>query len=508
MKSSIIVGTIRARQTNDTYMVVTKDGTTVDVTFDGDAKPLIGGDIVGHLAHGVYGEPRLTLKRSLTEALIDAGASINIAGARPDQTARILAKYLARSRSAVIAPGSGMSIQRMPHSSDPDLEWAMRTLSPEADRRQIALNVIDVKAISTSVWQTSSLRDFSLPADVEGNRRSMLDLSRVLRSGFHPVCSRMVENLSGNSEISVNFVMPYSPFTGITGFARHVAHMNSSFFPFLEMTQSDARRLSSAKMIGLAMAHNVLGAGEAAQADVEQSPRTRHVANCFADALTALAYLTTGGNPKIVEEYASLREASICFGYDTGSWKLLDGVLEEATHLSIRAALKEFATKKPGFDVNPETLVDLAVRIAKKTAFPAARFASDAPGPSEAEMQKATDAANSFACDIRPFDREVQDAVAERYTFELRQLIAEHGDNAMSASRLIMFGGLHMPLNMDKVFNRETFDLSRSLDLESAKVTEDSGKRLNQQLADRIRLSRAEKTEAATLQFGEPLGHR
>jgi hypothetical protein len=506
MKSPIIVGTIRARKDAQTYMVVTKDGTSVDVAFDGDAKPMIGGDVVGHLTHGVYGEPRLTLKRSLTEALIDSGAMISLGGAKPDQTARLLAKFLARSRSAVITPGSGMSIQRMPHSSDPDLEWAMKTLSPEADRRQIALNVIDVKAISSSVWQTASLRDFALPADVEGNRRSMLDLSRVLRSGFHPVCSRMVENLSGNSEISVNFVMPYSPFTGVTGFARHTAHMGASFFPFLEMTQSDARRLSSAKMIGLAMAHSVLGAGNASQADVEQSPRTRHLANCFADALTSLAYLTTGGDPKIVREYANLREASVCFGYDTGNWTLFDGVLEEATHLSIRSALKEFEGKKLGSDVGSEALVDIAVRIARKTAFPAARFASDAAGPTEAEMQKATDAANSFACDLRPGDNDVREAVAERYTFELRQLVQEHGANQMAGSRLIMFGGLHMPLNMDRVFDRETFDLSRSLDLGSTKVTEDAGKRLNQQLADRIRLSRVEKTETRTLQFGEPLG--
>jgi hypothetical protein len=506
MESQIIVGTIRARKDAQTFMVVTKDGTTIDVAFDGEAKPLIGGDVVGNLRHGVYGEPRLTLKRSLTEALIEQGALINIAGAKPDQTARILAKYLARSRSAVISPGSGMSIQRMPHSTDPDLEWAMRTLSREADRRQVALNVIDVKAIAASVWQTSSLRDFALPADVEGNRRSVLDLSRVLRSGFHPVCSRMVENLSGNSEISVNFVMPYSPFTGITGFARHTAHMNAGFFPFLDMTLSDARRLSSAKMIGLAMAHNVLGAGGASQADVDQSPRTRHLANCFADALTSLAYLTTGGNPKIVEEYANLREASICFGYDTGSWKLFDGVLEEATHLSIRSAIKEFEGKKLGSDVGPEALVDMAVRIARKTAFPAARFAADAAGPSDAEMQKATDAANSFACDLRPGDNDVREAVTERYTFELRQLVQEHGSNQMAGSRLIMFGSLHMPLNMDRVFDRETFDLSRSLDLESTKVTEDAGKRLNEQLADRIRLSRGEKTETRTLQFGELLG--
>jgi hypothetical protein len=504
MKDGIIVGTIRARKTADTYMVVTKDGRSVDVTFDGDAKPLIGGDVVGRLSHGIYGEPRLSLKKSLTEALIDTGAMISIGGAQPDQTARLLAKFLARSRSAVIAPGSGMSIQRMPHSADPDLEWAMRTLSPEADRRQIALNVIDVRAISSSVWQTSSLRDFALPADIEGNRRSMLELSRVLRSGFHPVCSRMVENISGNREISVNFVLPYSPFSGVVGFARNAAYMGSSYFPFLEMTKSDARRLSSAKMIGLAMAHNVLGVSNVAQADVEQSPRARHVANCFADALTTLAYLTTGGDASIIEEYANLREASICFGYDTGRWQLFDGVLEEATHLSIRSALKEFHGKKLGFDLPPETLVELAVRIAKKNAYPAARFASDAGGPSAAEMERATLAANKVACDLRPADADVYEAAGARYAFELQQLVAEHGDNPISASRLMMFGNLHMPLNMDDVFNRETHGLS--IDTGTAVVTEDAATKLNQQLTDRIRLSRLEKTSTRSLQFGEPIG--
>lgn len=505
MKGSIIVGTVRARKSDDVYMVVTKDGTTVDVAFDGDTKPLIGGDVVGNLSYGIYGEPRLSLKNSLTAALLDAGATVMIGGSRPDLTVRLLAKFLARSKSAVIAPGRGMSIQRMPQSADPDLDWAMRTLAPEADRRQIALNVIDVKAVATSVWQTSSLRDFSLPADVEGNRRSMLELSRVLRSGFNPVCSRMVENLSGNREISVNFVLPYSPFAGTIGFARNVAYMGASFFPFVEMTQSDARRLSSAKMIGLAMAHNVLGAGGMSQADVEQSPRTKHMANCFADALTALAYLTTGGEPKIVEEYADLRESSLCFGYDTGNWRLFDGVREEATHLSIRAAIREFHDKKLGFDVAPSDLVAMAVRIAKRTAFPAITFAADAGGVSDTEMNDATAAANRVACDLRPADADVYDAAGERYAFELRQLVAEHGNNPMSASRLVIFGGLHMPLKMDAVFNRETFDLSSKLDLDSARVSEDVGKRLNQQLTDRIRMTRTEKADVQALQFGEPL---
>lgn len=502
MKGSVIVGTVRARKTNDVYMVVTRDGSAVDVTFDGDAKPLIGGDVVGNLSHGPTGEARLSLKRTLTDALLATNATIMLGGTRPDQTARLLAKYLARSKSAVIAPGLGMSIQRMPNSSDPDLDWALRTLSPEADRRQIALNVIDVKAISSSVWQTASLRDFSLPADVEGNRRSMLELTRVLRSGFHPECSRMVEGLSGNREISVNFVLPYSPFSGALGFARDVAHMGSSFFPFIDMSLSDARRLSSAKMIGLAMAHNVLGAGGMSQADVEQSARTKHMANCFADALTTLAYLTSGGNQDVIKEYADLREASLCFGYDTGNWRLFDGVREEATHHTIRAALKEFVGKKLGADMGSEDMVLIAVLLAKKTAFPAARFTADLEGAPDEEINAATDAANRVACDLRPAAADVYAAAGERYAHELRLLVGEHGNNALSASRLIMFGGLHMPLNMDDLFNRETYDLSVMLDAENTNVS-DEPTTVSQRLADRIRLSRMERRETTALQFGE-----
>jgi hypothetical protein len=68
----------------------------------------------------------------------------------------------------------------------------------------------------------------------------------------------------------------------------------------------------------------------------------------------------------------------------------------------------------------------------------------------------------------------------------------------------MMFGNLHMPLNMDDVFNRETHGLS--IDTGTAVVTEDAATKLNQQLTDRIRLSRLEKTSTRSLQFGEPIG--
>jgi hypothetical protein len=208
---------------------------------------------------------------------------------------------LSKQKSAVLAPGTGMTIKRRPHSDDVDLQWAVSKFSPEADRLQVALNVIDVRKMSASIWQTSTLRDMSLPADIEGSRRSMHELTRVLRSGFHPEVSRMIENLSGNQDISVNFVMPYSPFVGALGFARTLGAMNSGYFPTVEFSISDARRLSSARMVGLAMAHKALGAGQANVANVDQSARTRHVASSFADAMTAIAYLTEGGNPETIE---------------------------------------------------------------------------------------------------------------------------------------------------------------------------------------------------------------
>jgi hypothetical protein len=504
MKDHIVVGTVRAQKGNK-YVVVTRDGNAVEVVFDDGQLPLLGGDIVGVFRAGPTGELRLGLKDNLIDAMMSTSTTFMVAGARPDLTARLLAKLLSRQKSAVLSPGSGMTIKRQPHSSDPDLQWALSQFSSEADRLQVALNLIDVKRISGSIWQTSTLRDMSLPADIEGSRRSMHELTRVLRSGFHPEVSRMIENVSGNRDISVNFVMPYSPFVGALGFARHAAAMNSGYFPTVDLSISDTRRLSAVRMIGLAMAHRALGAGDAGTANVEQSSRTRHIANSFADALVAISYISDGGDPAVISAYADLKEASLCFGFDQGRRSLGDGILEDATHRSVRAVLAEFESQrmKPGMD--GKEMVARAVRVARRHASPASSFESGHPGVSSDEMVSAVEAANRVAFDLRSASHADVELFAEVYAADVRELVAEHAADDRSASRMITFGANHVPFRMDRVFNRETHDLGNRFDPEAIKVELGGSKDMTEALYDRIRSRRGVAGATDRLQYAEPM---
>lgn len=504
MKDHIVIGTVRAKK-GDKYVVVTRDGSPVEVSFDDGRLPLIGGDIVGVFKPGPMGDLRLALKDNLVDAMLSTSTTIMIAGARPDLTARLLGKMLAKQKSAVIAPGSGMTIKRRPHSDDADLQWAISKFSPEADRLQVALNVIDVRKMSASVWQTSTLRDMSLPADIEGSRRSMYELTRVLRSGFHPEVSRMIEHVSGHQDISVNFVMPYSPFAGALGFARNTASMNSGYFPTVEFSISDARRLSSARMVAMAMAHKALGAGQSNVTNVDQSPRARHIASSFADAMCAIAYLLDGGDVATVETYADLRESSLCFGFDAGTRRLRNGILEDATHRSIRAVLTDFNAGRLSDSMDARQITERAVRIARRNASSAASFEPDHLGVSEQEMVSAVEAANRVAFDLRRASFADVEAFGEVYATEVRELVDEHGNDDRSASRMITFGANHAPLRMGDIFNRETRDLSTRFDPEAIKIELGGSKEVTTALYDRIRSRRGDHTDTDRLQYAEPL---
>lgn len=495
MEGEIIVGTVRAVR-NGRHVVVRRDGSTIDVVFDGPAAPLIGGDVIGQIRYGDFGEARMTLKKSVLDILLEGKARIFPMGMRPDLTARVLAKLLARSKSAVMAPGSGLSIERMPVSQDPDLAWAMAAFQPEAERLSIALNVIDVQAVARSHWQPSNLRDLTLPADIEGSRRTMADLARLLRSGFHPECNRMVEQHTGNHEISVNFVLPYSPFSGALGFSRDVAYMDVGTFPDVSLSISETRRLSSARYIALALAHNRLGAGRGMQADVGGSPRASHMAACFADAAAALAFLASGGRPEAVDEYALLKEASLHFGVSPDG-TLREGVLVEATHRAIRAA------GNVAVDENwtPKQIVSEAARIAKKTALPASRFGFDGLGsPTEKEALDAAAAADSIGRDVRNASREEVEAMAEIYRGDIASLVAEHAASDTAAARLVAFASVHVPLRMDRVFEEETREIPVHANKEVEKASSVISNR--DRLARRIR-SRG-PAEDEVIEFGEP----
>jgi len=455
MNQNLVIGTVRAFA-NGKHIVVGRDGVPVHVVFDGDVKPLIGGDVIGVVRVDEAGINRMTLKRSVTEAILDGKSRIALGGSRPDLSARLLAKVLARSRTAVIAPGRGLSIERAPTSNDPDLEWAISAFRPEADRLSIALNVIDVQAVARAPWKPSSLRDLTLPADIEGNSRAMNELTRLLRTGFHPDCSRMIENVSGMRELSVNFVLPYSPFAGASGFCRDVSRMDRGHVPLVHMTISEAQRLSAARYIALALAHTKLAAGTPDENGL--SRRSLHIANCFADAAAALSFLASGGRREVVEAYADLREASLHFGRRVGRKALHAGVLEEATHRSIRAALNPVVLARA---TSPRAIIAEAVRIARRTALPAARFGGDVAIPTPEEMESAAAAASRVAVDIRDLPYHEIEHLGEEYRAELKSLVDMHRDSVLAASRLVIFASMHKPLRFDAIFDEEIRHLPR-----------------------------------------------
>jgi hypothetical protein len=446
MSDNIIVGTVRGKNADGSYVVVRRNGSPLNVFFKGTS-PMVGADIMGNTAADENGRVSLALQPTVLDAILAGHARIIPVSKRADLTVRVLAKILERHKSAVIKPGAGMSIERKPHSDDPDLFFAMEAFRPEAERLGIALNVIDVKAVTRSPWDMRQLQDFSLPADVEGSRRSKDELTKVLRSGFHPTCSRLVEHFTGTSGISINFVLPYSPFAGSIGFARDVAGMDIGVFPMCSMDISETRRLSSARQMALAIAHSRLSAGKGFQADIDSSPVTRHRSNCFADAAAALVFLSRGGRAGVVDEYALLREASLYFGFDTNTRELRAGVLENATHRALRAALN--TPVEPDEDIR--SLVTKAVRIAKTTALPGIRF-TDSGAVSEQEMHGAVASANLIANDIRQAPMAEVDALSVKYRNDLEQLVAEHGDNGVSAYRLMTFGSVNVPDRMEHVF--------------------------------------------------------
>lgn len=496
MRGDILVGTVRARKDNGRYVVVGRDGSVRDVLFEGRQSPLVGGDVIGRVRYNAVGEAVMSLRKSLTETLLEGHVKITMLGTRPDLTARSIAKVLARSKSAMISPGKGSSIERMGETSDPDLAWALGIFKPEADRGGIALNVIDVQKVARSVWDNAKLRDGTLPADIEGSRRSMSDLIQLLRSGFHPACSRMVEHYSGNREISVNFILPYSPFNGATGFARKAAGMDNSIMPTTTMSVSEARRIGSARTIALGMAHDRLIAGNV-QADVMQSRRSMHLANCFADAAAAMAFLSSGGRRQAIEEYADLKESSLFFGLDDSDDVAQDGILAEATHKVIRKVLE--ADLPAGMKTSD--IVAQARRLATRYALPFIRFNGDRDNVTAEEIDGAVEAANRIAVDLRDNDQSVREICERSYRAELRALVDEYSADPIASQRLVTFGRLNVPTGMLHVFEEETAGLVPEAEDTPASIVRMIGDRAR--FVDRLKMARSSEGFDDLIQFAE-----
>ena len=491
----ILVGTVRARRDNGRYVVVGRDGKVLDVVFEGKQEPLIGGDVIGRVKYNKVGEAVMALRKTLLETLLEGNVSITMLGTRPDLTARAIAKVLARSKSAMISPGKGSSIDRMSETNDPDLAWALGVFKPEADRSGVALNVIDVQKVARSVWDNAKLRDGTLPADIEGNKRSMGDLIRLLRSGFHPECSRMIESYTGKREISVNFILPYSPFIGATGFARQASGMDNSIMPTTTMTVSEARRIGSARTIALGLAHEKLISGKV-QADVMQSRRSMHLANCFADAAAAMAFLSAGGRRQVVEEYADLKEASLFFGLDATEDVVREGVLVEATHKVIRKVLD--ADIPAG--LTSAEIVANARRLATKYALPFIRFNDDRDIVLPDEIDGAVKAANRIGIDLREHDEAVAPLCENVYRSELRSLVDEYSSDPATAQRLVTFGKLNIPAGMEDIFHEETAGLAPAEEETPASIVQMIGNR--DRFIDRLKMARS-RSDDGLIEFAE-----
>jgi len=498
MNGRLFVGTVRAVR-DGRHLVISRDGTPIDVLFDGDDHPKIGGDVVGILRTDEDGNFRMSLGRSVADTLMTGNHRIVFSRNQTELTARTLARLLSRSESAVIAPGRGLSIERSPGTDDPDLDWAVSFFRSEADRLAIALNVIDVQAVSRAPWNSVALHDKTLPADIEGNGRAMHDLVRLLKSGFHPDCNRLIETISGMHEISVNFVLPYSPFAGALGFCREVSGMDRGHFPMTAMSMSDARRISSAKHIALAFAHAKLGAGAQRQAHVQQSRRTVHVANCFADAAAVMAFVASGGSIRSAEAYGDLKESSLYYGNKPGTKALRSGILEEATQRAIRAALDPLVLDRVS---SARDVLTEAVRIARRVALPAMRFHGDEDFPTEMEWLSARGAAERVAVDLRSASRERANELATFYRDEVRDLVSQHDANDLAASRLIAFGGFHIPHRLENVFDEETQHIRRALTMPFESNEADKRRKPTIQ---RIRRSSAAIAEDDKLEFEMPM---
>jgi hypothetical protein len=496
MRGDILVGTVRARKDNGRYVVVGRDGSVRDVLFEGRQAPLIGGDVIGRVRYNPVGEAVMSLRKTLTETLLEGHVKITMLGSRPDLTARSIAKVLARSKSAMISPGKGSSIERMAVTDDPDLAWALAVFKPEADRSEIALNVIDVQKVARSVWDNASLRDGTLPADIEGNKRSMSDLVRLLRSGFHPDCSRMVEQYSGNREISVNFILPYSPFNGATGFARRAGGMDNSVMPTTTLTVSEARRIGAARTIALGMAHDKLIAGPV-QADVMQSRRAMHLANCFADAAASLAFLASGGRRQAIEEYADLKEASLFFGLDDSEDVVGEGILTEATHKVIRKVLDSDIPA----GMKSAEVIATARRLATRYALPFVRFNSEMDVVTQEEIDGAVEAANRIAVDLRDNNPAIMAMCEHSYRSELRALVDEYSADPVASQRLVTFGRVNVPAGMIRVFEEETAGLVPEAEETPASIVRMIGDRTR--FVDRLRMARSAGRSDDLIEFGE-----
>jgi hypothetical protein len=270
------------------------------------------------------------------------------------------------------------------------------------------------------------------------------------------------------------------------------------------MDLDETRKFCAARTIALGLAHNCLGAAEGLQADVESSPRARHIPSCFADATAAILFLRDGGRSTVVAEIADLKEASLHYGqsrFHTTPGTLKEGVLGQATHKALRAA---FAADVP-HDASMREIIAIATKIAKKVALPASRFGAEdgRDVATEREMKSAALVAKNIGVSFSGLDADQRQAVEDRYRYEIQQLVSEFSVNDNASARLALFEGYNVPDDLKSVFDEEAghlYALSKSPDDETKKAVINRDR-----LATRIRGRHASDLENDYVQLGESL---
>lgn len=426
MSGRLITGTVRARQ-GDRYVVVMPDESRITIRFEGSEVPQLGADVIGVVAE-TDGEPHMRLVRDVTRMLLRGRTRMSVAG-RPDLTARLLARILEGTGPAAIKPGTGGLIERTPEIDDPDLAWALGFLDPEARKLGIALNAIDPMALAGSDWDERTLTENLLPADAAGEGAALLDLQKLIGAAFSPACRRTIEHLGrGLAVASVDFVMPFSPFSTGFSWSSEIGGAWQGQVPGAPLPGEDARRLCAFRELALAFAPRHLG-----RVRVDAGVG-RHVEEAFADVASAIAFLRDGGDTVSVYRMARLREAALA------RWDGL-GDAPPATHLALGVilSLPSWQDARTAGDV-----LTMAAGIAKgNTPTTAAKL--------ERAHAKASDA--GIFVDLERSPRQLRELLARTYREDLEATVARIAGSPRALARMSRFGTLTAPLGFEDVFD-------------------------------------------------------
>lgn len=424
MTETLITGTVRGK-TGNRYTLVTPRGETLTLVLDGLDTPKIGVDVVGVIDRS-QPELRMRLIEDVTRKLLSGKSRIVLSG-RSDVTARILARILAGAGPASIRPGTGGMIERTPSFDDPDVKWALDILGPEAARAGVALNVIDPIALASSEWSDQTLKDEILPADATGETTALVDLRRLLNDGMTPTCRRTLTSIGRGLLVpSVDFVLPYSPFATGTSWAADIARASRNEIVGIQVSGSDARRLSTFREVALAFAPRYLGKIRSDEGYSEQLDAA------FADTAAALAMLRTG-NKLAALRFQRLREAAVARWDGTGSPPLATGV-------SLAAAI---GMGQMIAGDSTEGLLQAAAQIAQAHA-PTTKTKYD--------LQRQAARQSGVFIDLEKAPREVVEMVRRVYRADLAETLSRL-TNEQSIERMSRFGLYSIPIGLEDVFD-------------------------------------------------------